>query len=426
MQQLSCAVMSYEWGKLGAASAVASLHAAATGEAPDAARPYAEYWFGTHPSGPSALAHTGEALQAHLLARPAALGVAPYAPGSALPFLLKVLSVGKALSVQAHPDAALAARLHAARPDVYRDGNHKPEMAVALTPFDAMCSFRAPRDAAAQLARAPELLALAGAAASAALLAAGAAGDAGAYAAALRPWYAALMAAEPAAVAGACAALGARVGGGGSGDAELPACAAGAGAPALPAGVAALDADAVAARLLAQYPGDVGVFAPYFLNTLRLAPGTALFLGAGEPHAYLAGDCVEVMACSDNVVRAGLTPKMKDAPTLLAMLTYDVSGAPAIVPPRAAAEPFTTHFAAPVPEFGLDAVRVPAGGATRLRAGPSAAIVLVLSGAAAAASPGAPPVALREGTVWLQPADAEVTVAAAADLVLFRAAAARA
>lgn len=172
MQQLSCAVMSYEWGKLGAASAVASLHAAATGEAPDAARPYAEYWFGTHPSGPSALAHTGEALQAHLLARPAALGVAPYAPGSALPFLLKVLSVGKALSVQAHPDAALAARLHAARPDVYRDGNHKPEMAVALTPFDAMCSFRAPRDAAAQLARAPELLALAGAAASAALLAA--------------------------------------------------------------------------------------------------------------------------------------------------------------------------------------------------------------------------------------------------------------
>lgn len=71
-----------------------------------------------------------------------------------------------------------------------------------------------------------------------------------------------------------------------------------------------------------RYPGDVGVVAPYLLNTIVLRPGEAIFLAANEPHAYLSGDCVEVMACSDNVVRAGLTPKLRDVPTLCGMLSY--------------------------------------------------------------------------------------------------------
>lgn len=71
-----------------------------------------------------------------------------------------------------------------------------------------------------------------------------------------------------------------------------------------------------------RYPGDVGVVAPYLLNTIVLKPGDAIFLAANEPHAYLSGDCVEVMACSDNVVRAGLTPKLRDVPTLCGMLSY--------------------------------------------------------------------------------------------------------
>ena len=108
-------------------------------------------------------------------------------------------------------------------------------------------------------------------------------------------------------------------------------------------------------RLSQQYPGDVGIFAPILLNYLQvggcthlsvparvcrcilpwelvitsgfvqLQPGQAIFLAANEPHAYLAGDIVECMACSNYVVRAGLTPKLRDVDTLCEMLTYKVS-----------------------------------------------------------------------------------------------------
>jgi len=57
----------------------------------------------------------------------------------------------------------------------------------------------------------------------------------------------------------------------------------------------------------------------------QLEPGQAIFLAANEPHAYLSGDIVECMACSNNVVRAGLTPKLRDVDTLCEMLTYKVS-----------------------------------------------------------------------------------------------------
>uniref|UniRef100_A0A453HXT6 Uncharacterized protein n=1 Tax=Aegilops tauschii subsp. strangulata TaxID=200361 RepID=A0A453HXT6_AEGTS len=71
-----------------------------------------------------------------------------------------------------------------------------------------------------------------------------------------------------------------------------------------------------------QYPGDVGVLSAFFFNYVKLRPGEALYIGANEPHAYLSGECVECMATSDNVIRAGLTPKYKDVQTLCSMLTY--------------------------------------------------------------------------------------------------------
>ena len=143
----------------------------------------------------------------------------------------------------------------------------------------------------------------------------------------LRAVFTAYASAPDAAVAGAVDGLVrrlcARVAAGGGGDTAVP--------------------DSLVLRIAAQYPGvrrragtpaahvpvptrahagDIGVFAPYLLNVITLAPGEALFLGANEPHAYLSGDCMEIMACSDNVVRAGLTPKLRDVPTLCAMLTY--------------------------------------------------------------------------------------------------------
>lgn len=76
-------------------------------------------------------------------------------------------------------------------------------------------------------------------------------------------------------------------------------------------------------QLNADFPNDVGCLSLFFLNVINLNAGEAIYLPAKIPHAYLSGDCIEVMACSDNVVRAGLTPKFKDTDTLLEMLIYD-------------------------------------------------------------------------------------------------------
>lgn len=75
-------------------------------------------------------------------------------------------------------------------------------------------------------------------------------------------------------------------------------------------------------QLERQYPADVGVISAFFLNHVNLKPGEALYIGANEPHAYIFGECIECMATSDNVVRAGLTPKHMDVNTLCSMLTY--------------------------------------------------------------------------------------------------------
>lgn len=75
-------------------------------------------------------------------------------------------------------------------------------------------------------------------------------------------------------------------------------------------------------RLDGQFPGDIGLFVQFFLNYVKLDVGEAMFLKADDIHAYLSGDIMECMASSDNVVRAGFTPKFKDVSTLTEMLTY--------------------------------------------------------------------------------------------------------
>ena len=75
-------------------------------------------------------------------------------------------------------------------------------------------------------------------------------------------------------------------------------------------------------RLYGQYGNDAGVLCPLIMNYICLKPGNSFFIGANELHAYLYGECIECMALSDNVVRAGLTPKLKDRDTLCSMLHY--------------------------------------------------------------------------------------------------------
>ena len=117
-QPLKAVVKEYAWGIRGLDSRVAryALESGAISQI-DPAGPYAELWIGTHPKGPATLPNDQSLEEA---------------AGGQFPFMLKVLSAGKALSIQAHPDKTLAAKLNAENPDKYRDVNHKPEMAIAL------------------------------------------------------------------------------------------------------------------------------------------------------------------------------------------------------------------------------------------------------------------------------------------------------
>ncbi|VDL89505.1 unnamed protein product [Schistocephalus solidus] len=105
---------------------------------------FLQLWMGTHPSGPSKFVDHGcENLADYIHKDTSVLGTESVKLfGETLPFLFKVLSVNKALSIQAHPNKVLAEKLHAEHPDVYKDDNHKPELAIALSDFEALLCFR--------------------------------------------------------------------------------------------------------------------------------------------------------------------------------------------------------------------------------------------------------------------------------------------
>ncbi|RMZ75379.1 hypothetical protein DV737_g5323, partial [Chaetothyriales sp. CBS 132003] len=132
-------------GKIGSTSAAAKYAAATPSDSFSIQqdKPYAELWMGTHPSLPSKDVTTGRSLLDLVSDNPALMGhdiTAKYK--SKLPFLFKVLSINKALSIQAHPNKKLAEKLHAQDPKNYPDDNHKPEMTIAITPFEGLCGFR--------------------------------------------------------------------------------------------------------------------------------------------------------------------------------------------------------------------------------------------------------------------------------------------
>lgn len=119
--QLSVGAQCYDWGKLGLDSKVAQFAQCSPEFTVNEAKPYAELWMGTHPSLASKVFKTGETLKAHLASHPELLGDKVRAEfGDDLPFLFKVLAIRKALSIQAHPDKALAQKLHKERPDIYK------------------------------------------------------------------------------------------------------------------------------------------------------------------------------------------------------------------------------------------------------------------------------------------------------------------
>jgi len=309
---------------------------------PATSEPVAESWMGAHPSAPSRVTTAdGETGLDKFIASnaEALLGADVIARfGTALPYLLKIIAAERPLSLQVHPDIGQARRGYAAEDAAgvpvdaphrnYRDRNHKPELIYALTPFEALCGFRTPHRSAkllkgldAPLAR--QLYGLLTVQPSSE-------GIRAVFSQLLEPGTRPLSAAVRE-VADACAAR-------------------------LANGSPSPRADRTVGLLADAYPGDPGVVTSLLLNSVTLQPGEAMFVPAGGVHAYLQGVGVEIMASSDNVLRAGLTPKHVDVDELLRNVDYV-----AAPPIRIAPEVFhgaTGVFYAPVDDFELSVTTV--------------------------------------------------------------------
>ncbi|EGR3003408.1 mannose-6-phosphate isomerase, class I [Vibrio parahaemolyticus] len=262
----------------------------------------AEIWMGAHPSASSSISQAGVdiSLCDVIASNPDYwLGKETKENFSSLPFLMKVIAAEEPLSIQVHPSKK-AAELGFAKENEqgipldaanrnYKDANHKPELVYALTPYLAMNGFRefaqivanfdaidlpVLEDVFQPFKQAPNPLTLA-------------------------EFFAAILTLKGELKAQAISQL-------------LNAL------KAIDKDHFAYQASLLISRFSHLYPEDVGLFAPLFLNVIELQPGEAMFLYAETPHAYIHGLGVEVMANSDNVLRAGLTPKHIDVEELIA------------------------------------------------------------------------------------------------------------
>lgn len=401
----------YAWGST---TAMAELF----GREPSG-EPEAELWIGAHPGAPSALVPPvdgAETLDALIASEPEpTLGpdvAARY--GGELPFLAKILAAGSPLSLQVHPTPEQARAGYAAEEEAgvdrgarernYKDGNHKPEMIFALTPFEALCGFREPAEAARLFRAVARTI------------------DAsGQPVPDLVHWIIdELSSGHPApqrlqTVFQTLLNNGAEV----RHAVELAAGAAPrAAGPADPARNGEFGRElATLAELNSVYPGDPGVLISLLLNRASLQPGDAIYLPAGNVHAYLSGLGVEVMAASDNVLRGGLTPKHVDVPELLRTVDFRPLGIPALTAEHTDAG--QELYRPPFEEFQLQRMELAQGPGQDAPSVPVAqhgpAVVIAVRGTVALTS-AADSLVLETGqSAFLAASDAPVTLRLAAD-----------
>ena len=397
MDLLGNTVQPYAWGSR---TAIAQL----LGEPSPSSGPQAELWMGAHPSAPSVLTRDGVTgtLTAAIAAAPALELGEPVAErfGGRLPFLLKVLAAEKALSIQLHPTRAQAEEGFAreeragvprnARERVYVDDWPKPEILCALTPFEVLAGLRSATEAASVLEGlgVPELDKL------------------------VVPLRANPT---PQAVADALTELLAWPR---EGRAQLAALVVEAAAVAAGKdGPFAAAYDAVV-RMNIDHPHDIGLVASLLMNHRVIEPGQALYMGAGGVHAYIKGMGVELMANSDNVIRAGLTPKHIDVPELARVIDPEVEVP--VVPARVQA-PGIEVFDTEAPEFRLGRLSV-ADGATLTVPGDGGPRLMLCTEGEASVSSGTEPdarlVLTRGQSCFLSAADTNVLLTGAGTFFL--------
>jgi mannose-6-phosphate isomerase len=345
--------------------------------------PMAEVWMGAHPKAPSIALdpRLSRPLDALVNEDPAsALGAAALRRfGPALPFLFKVLSAGTPLSIQAHP-GKIKAEHGFERENIggipvdasernYRDPNHKPEMAVALTRFELLCGFRpiqeitrnmrliAPGEHLRQLERL----------------------DVNPGRVELSVFFYSLISMEERARKAMLDSVRRRV-------EDLLA------RDLVPA--EEVESYRWVLRIMESFPGDIGAVAPLILNLVVLRPDEAVFVAPGELHAHLAGTCLEIMANSDNVIRGALTPKHVDLPELISVLSFNPERVRVLrSEPISASE---DRFPVLAPDFALSRIHIEEGRVhERSDSGP--AILLCTESAFRLDCPGESPLELSRG-----------------------------
>lgn len=323
---------------------------------------YAEWWLGAHNSAPSTLDVAGQKLLLtdFLKQNPAALGEHSRATfGDELPYLLKILDVAKPLSIQLHPTKQQAEIGFAAENEkgidlkaptrTYKDNNHKPEMMIALSDFWLLHGFKSKAKILETLNARPSLAPLAEKLQQQSL----------------HTFYADIMQAN---------------------QAQLHQWL----APVIEQNQAAYSANqlepsnpdywllyTMEAMEISPEKLDAGLVCFYLFNIVHLKTGEGIYQDAGIPHAYLRGQNIELMACSDNVIRGGLTPKYVDIPELLKIVDCrEVE--PKIIAAAPKTEPVFT-YETPARDFALQNVQFKVGEKHSLK-NQSAAILMMMKG----------------------------------------------
>ena len=348
-------IQEYAWGSL---TAIPEL----LGTANPQKVPQAELWMGAHPKASSLVEYNHQwiSLLDLIEKNPDALlgkKISKKFDGT-LPYLFKVLAASKPLSVQAHPslkqakegferENAAGIPLNAPNRN-YRDDNHKPECIFALTSFWALCGFRNRRETIAYFSK---------------ICPAGINKQLDALkhdrnAEGFKRFFASLMNLENGPRQQIISEAKQNI-------------------------MASAGDDPVfewVLRLSAEYPDDVGIFAPVLLNLVCLEPGQAMFLAAGQLHAYLDGVGIELMANSDNVLRGGLTPKHVDVPELLNVLDFNEYEVGFLEPINI--DSCETLYPSPVKEFILSMIVLKPGEIYKSKKQRSAEILLCTDGTA--------------------------------------------
>jgi len=348
-------IQEYAWGSK---TAIQSL----LGEPGAIGKPMAELWMGTHPKAPSQIIIDGEwqSLNQVINKDPESILGKSVAEkfSNQLPFLFKILAAERPLSIQVHPTMEQAQEGFARENNLgipldapnrnYKDANHKPEILCALTPFQGLKGFRTIEEILDLM----DQLTLTVLSDELNLL------KKETDVRGLKRFFSSLMSMDKVR------------------QAEV-------------AGKAVSSAEKLAnenrafqwiIELNKGYPGDIGILSPVILNLVQLEPGEAIYLPAGELHAYLDGLGIELMANSDNVLRGGLTPKHIDLPELLNIVNFESGPVQKVTSTNH--NLCHTFYETPAEEFQLSMISVDEGKAFTSPSDRSVEILICLEGKA--------------------------------------------